>query len=209
MCNRYSSTKNEASLNLRKAVHQFLLAMRPNIAPTQTAPVLRIENDVPKLTDLTWGWKVKFGPLTNARAETASEKVFRDAWFSRHCLVPADGFYEWKTTPEGKQPYRFVLKSREVFWFAGLWQDDQFTILTAPSQGCVKPLHERQPIILAPDALDWWLSSDLRTGDEVIQRCAPTELMECYPVTKRMSSSRYVAPDCVEPVTIAQQELAL
>ena len=69
----------------------------------------------------------------------------------------------------------------------------------------MKPLHDRQPIILAADALDWWLSPDVRTGEEVIQRCTAPERMECYPVTKRMSSSGYVAPACVEQVTIASK----
>jgi putative SOS response-associated peptidase YedK len=92
MCNRYSSTKNDSSLNLRKAVHQFLLAMRPNIAPTQKAPVVLMDNAAPVVRDFTWGWTSQHGPVTNARAETAAFKMFKDAWRSRRCIVPQTDF---------------------------------------------------------------------------------------------------------------------
>ena len=210
MCNRYSSTKNEARLNLRIGALQLALTPRYNIAPTQTAPVVLMEDGRPLLRELRWGWQSPHGPVTNARAETAVYKMFRDAWQSRHCLVPADGFYEWKTMPDGKQPYRFVQRDRSLFWFAGLWQEVQFTILTAPAQGCVASMHDRMPIILNEPENEWWLlDSNACGGRDVIQRCAPTERMECYPVTRQMSNARYALPDCVEPIALAQQELLL
>src|SRR4051794_35273151 len=211
MCNRYAQTKRERQLKTDAlGQNTFALTPRYNIAPTQTAPVVLADNGSAVLKDFVWGWKTLFGPQLNARAETAAEKVFRDAWQLRHCIVPADGFFEWKQMPEGKQPYHFLPKSREGFWFAGLWQDDQFTILTAPAQGPVRSLHDRMPIILPDSEIDWWLADErVKTGDELIQRCASADLLDYFPVTRRMSNSRYAEPDCVEPIVLPQQELNL
>jgi putative SOS response-associated peptidase YedK len=208
MCNRYSSTKNEVSLTLRKAVHQFLLAMRPNIAPTQKAPVVLMENDAPVMRDYVWGWRSANGPVMNARAETAAFKMFKDALRSRHCLVPADGFYEWKTMSDGKQPYRFARKDDALFWFAGLWQEEQFTILTAPASGCVADLHDRMPVILKENDLEWWLfDSGNCDGKEIISRAASPEELHCYPVTRAMNNSRYTLPDCVQKISVEEKQL--
>jgi putative SOS response-associated peptidase YedK len=209
MCNRYSSTKNEVSLNLRKAVHQFLLAMRPNIAPTQKAPVLLMDNDAPVMRDLVWGWSSQHGPVTNARAETAAFKMFKDALRTRRCLVPADGFYEWKAMSDGKQPFRFVKRNGAGFWFAGLWENEQFTIMTAPARGCVAELHDRMPIILNESVLEWWLGNEAIEGKELIERATSPDDMECYPVTRRMSNSRYTSPDCIEKISLEEKQLGL
>lgn len=209
MCNRYSSTKNEASLNLRNAVHQFMLAVRYNIAPTQRAPVVLIESEKPVMRDLVWGWRSANGPVMNARSETAAFKMFKDALRTRRCLIPADGFYEWKNMSDGKQPYRFVKKNRETFWFAGLWQDDQFTIMTGPAKGCVAEMHDRMPIILNNEDLDWWLSDTAIEGKELIARAGTEKDLECYPVTRKMSNSRYILPDCIEKISVEEKQLGL
>ncbi len=210
MCNRYSSTKNEARLKLRLGELILLLTPRYNIAPTQKAPVVLIESNAPVARDYVWGWSSQHGPVTNARAETAAFKMFKDALSSRHCLVPADGFYEWKTMSDGKQPYRFARRDNALFWFAGLWQNEQFSILTAPSSGCVADLHDRMPIILNDNDLDWWLldSSD-STGKEIISRAASPEQLECYPVTRAMSNARHVLPDCIQKISVEEKQLGL
>jgi putative SOS response-associated peptidase YedK len=137
---------------------QAELVPRYNIAPTQMAPIARVMGAALRLEELRWGLDGHAGPVMNARTETASEKrLFKDAWREQHCVVPCDGFYEWKETPEGKQPYRFIRRDRSLYWFAGLWSIDRFTILTAPAQGCVTAMHDRMPVILRNDAIDWWL----------------------------------------------------
>ena len=149
MCNRYSVSKRELLLKTRHGLIQVGFEPRYNISPTQGAPVARVVDGGLRLNELRWGFDGFNGQsVMNARTETAHEKrMFRDAWRDRHCLVPCDGFYEWKDTPEGKQPYRFVLKSRDLYWFAGLWENDRFTILTVPAQGCVASMHDRMPAI--------------------------------------------------------------
>ena len=209
MCNRYSSTKNEVQVTLRHAVLKFMQAVRYNIAPTQRAPVVLVEGEKAVMRELVWGWSSQHGPITNARAETAAFKMFKESLQKRRCLVPADGFYEWKTMSDGKQPYRFIRHGGETFWFAGLWQGEQFTIMTAPARGCVAEFHDRMPIILRPDDLAWWVSDEVLDGIELIARAGTDEELECYPVTRRMSNSRYVAPDCIEKISIEEKQLGL
>jgi putative SOS response-associated peptidase YedK len=102
---------------------------RYNIAPSQRAPVIRLEHGLPVITELRWGlvpsWakdeKIAYS-LINARSETVAEKpAFRSAYKKRRCLIPADGFYEWQSLgPKLKQPWRFVRPDRQPFLFAGL-----------------------------------------------------------------------------------------
>ena len=106
--------------------------------------------------------------LINARCETVqSSPSFREAFKRRHCLVVADGFYEWKTIEGKKQPYHFRLKSGEPFGFAGLWENwtdkesgekvQSCTIVTTDANEVVAPIHNRMPVILGPDQFDRWL----------------------------------------------------
>src|SRR5436309_2363381 len=132
MCNRYSQTKDRIKLQTEMfSIVATESAKRFNIAPTQSAPVALLKDGALSLQELRWGFEGFNGQsVMNGRCETAHEKkMFRDAWTGRRCIVPADGFYEWKNTPDGKQPYRFVRRDRELYWFAGLWTDDRFTIL--------------------------------------------------------------------------------
>jgi len=209
MCNRYSSTKNEVQFTLRQAVLRFIQATQYNIAPTQKATIVRIENDVPVARELVWGWSSQHGPVTNARAETAAVKMFKDAFRERRCLVPADGFYEWKTMSDGKQPYRFIKRDGNTFCFAGLWQNEEFTIMTAPAKGCVAEMHDRMPIILDNEDLDWWMSDQAIDGKELIARAGTEKDLECYPVTRKMSNSRYILPDCIERISVEEKQLGL
>lgn len=208
VCNRYSQTKERIKLALEFAgILEFELVKRFNIAPTQEAQVVAVQDRDVTLLTLRWGFDGPAGPVTNARSETAHEKpMFRDACQRGHCLVPADGFYEWKNTPDGKQPYRFVLRTRESFWFAGLCEGDRFTILTAPSRGCVTPLHDREPVILRTDALEVWLLKKPWTPVDVIDRRISLDALECYPVARAMSNARNTGPECIEPIVLPQRE---
>jgi putative SOS response-associated peptidase YedK len=212
MCNRYSISKKQVRLESKLGELQIELDPRFNIAPTQEAPVARLRDGGLRLDSLVWGLEGFQGQLVmNARAETAHEKrLFREAWEQRHCLVPSDGFYEWRDTPEGKQPYRFVRRDRELFWMAGLWTAGRFTILTRDAAGCVQSMHDRMPVILGPATLDWWIECARPPAcAELVENAADTADLECYPVTRAMSNARHATPDCIEPFTLAQGELLL
>ena len=146
---------------------------RYNIAPTQTSFVVRERDGVRELAELRWGLLPKWAKSTgdgarmiNARSETVAVKpAYRAAFKSRPCLVVADGFYEWKKSEGGKQPFYITTKSRAPFAFAGLWEpkslaeQDTFTILTCTPNELCATVHDRMPVMLAREDFADWLSS--------------------------------------------------
>ncbi len=131
--------------------------------------------------------------LINARAETITEKPsFREAFKSRRCIIPASGFYEWQKKGTGaKQPFYFYLKEKDVFGFAGLWEEwlnkltgellETCTIITTEANEVLKPVHDRMPVILKPENYDEWLDAKLKDTSRL------QELLKPYPA-KEMSS---------------------
>jgi putative SOS response-associated peptidase YedK len=148
----------------------------------------------------------------NAKAETATEKpMFRDAFRRRRCLVPADGFYEWRREDMRKQPVYICMKDREPFAFAGLWehwenQDGQAiescTILTTEPNDLLKPIHNRMPVILDPKDYDLWLDPDVRDAGKpsALLGPYPPEDMAAFPVSLRVNNPRNDDPECIEPL---------
>jgi putative SOS response-associated peptidase YedK len=207
------------------------LAPRFNIAPTQDAPVVRAGRDggPPRLDMLRWGlipWWAKDvtvgARMINARAETAADKpAFREALRRRRCLVPADGFFEWRTTPDGKQPYCFRRADEAPFALAGVyerWRDRaagedapplrSFSILTTAANELVRPLHDRMPVIVEPEHFDRWLDPETQDPSAVDDLFEPTpaELMIAYPVTRRVNRPENDDASCVEPLAAEETE---
>lgn len=172
---------------------------RYNIAPTQEAPVVRYLADAKmrSLDNLRWGlvpfWAkdIKIGySLINAMAETVAEKpAYREAFKSRRCIVPADGFYEWqKLGPKEKQPYCIGMTDESPFGFAGLWErwhdkaggNDllSFTIITTTPNAVCAPIHNRMPAIVDPTCYGQWL------GDEKADRDALLAMLKPYPASR-------------------------
>lgn len=197
---------------------------RYNVAPTQYAPVI-ISNDEGKNKELaimrwglvpSWAKSADFGRnMINARAETLAEKPsFVDAFDDRRCLVPADGFYEWKADAVGskKRPVRFVVKTGELFAFAGLWEKWKqpdgngtlltYTIITTTANELVSQCHNRMPVILTPDTAKVWFR-DRRVGDanyESILQPFPAEKMDAYRVSSRVNSPANEGVELVKPI---------
>jgi len=150
--------------------------------------------------------------LINARAETAASKpAFRSAARYRRCLIPADGFYEWKTTPRGKQPYLVRLHGDRLFALAGLWDQWQSptgeiletcTILTVEPNSLMARIHNRMPLILPPEAYPIWLDPTVTQFDDLRDwlRPYPEEEMELVPVSSYVNAIHNEGSRCVEPV---------
>jgi putative SOS response-associated peptidase YedK len=150
--------------------------------------------------------------VINARSETASVKpAFKRLLAEQRCLVLADGFYEWQSGGKPRQPYRFRLKSRQPFAFAGVWgncagQEGRgeagFVILTTQANSLVRPCHDRMPVILGPQQHEAWLSpangSGFALGPNFFAPL-PAEEMECYRVTPKLNNPRFEGPECWEP----------
>ncbi len=228
MCGRYTLTTKVFRMKTYYGVdlvRDFPWTPRFNIAPTQMAPVVvRNDDGRTELKAMRWGlvpfWAKELSigsKMINARAETLAEKpAFREALKKRRCLVPADGFYEWKAKASGpKQPYRILLKDSDLFSFAGLWETwrdpanpdqavETFTIVTTAANEAVRPLHERMPVILEREREAEWLDAATGTAPARIQACLkapPSEAIRYYPVSVLVNSPRNDREDL-----IAEQE---
>jgi putative SOS response-associated peptidase YedK len=201
-----------------------------NIAPTQSIPIIRQNPKEPirELSLVRWGlipWFAKDASVSasmiNARSESVDTKpAFRDALKSRRCLVPADGFYEWKKMGKGKQPYCFEVGDKELFAFAGIWDRwkntegkviESCSILTTTPNALVSPVHNRMPVILDPDGYDLWLDPGMNDGRVVSDLLKPYDArqMHSYPVSTRVNQAANDDAECSAPVEIAQPQPSL
>jgi putative SOS response-associated peptidase YedK len=152
----------------------------------------------------------------NAKSETATTKpAFRDPLKFRRCLIPADGFYEWKRTAADKQPYCFEVNEGKLFAFAGLWDgwrdpSGEWTrtcsILTTTPNAVTSYVHDRMPVILAPDSYDLWLDPGMQNvaAISVLLKPYDARLMRCYPVSSRVNHVGNDDVECCRPVEIAE-----
>ena len=220
MCGRYNLiTDAQALVEFFHVRNRLELKPRYNIAPSQEVPVVRQSGAGRELALLRWGlippWAKdeRFGCRTiNARAETVAEKpAFRDAFRRRRCLIPATGFYEWRPSDGGKQPYNIRIGDGRLFAFAGLWErwrgeDDRTvescTIIVTNANRAVRPLHDRMPVILHPDDYGIWLDPGLRDASvlQPLLRPCPSNWITSYPVSRAVGNPANDGPECVRPV---------
>jgi putative SOS response-associated peptidase YedK len=219
MCGRYTLANTQ---KVAEAFAQFdipaNLPPRYNIAPSQPIAVVA-NNGQHKVEFFQWGlipsWAKdpKIGnQMINARSETLAEKPsFKNAYKRRRCLVLADGFYEWKKEEDGaKTPMYIRLASGDPFAFAGLWEIWQTaedavlscTIITTNPNELMAQIHNRMPVILAPDAYEQWLDPAERSPDQLngLLRPYPAELMTAYPVSRLVNSPQNDTPALIEPL---------
>ena len=188
-----------------------------NIAPKQPCLTIIAEPLHRTILPMNWGliphWskdKKIASKLINARAETVKNKPsFSESYIHRRCLVPADGFFEWKKEFQRKVPYPVALKTGELFAFAGLWdtwRDEQgqeiktFTILTTAANSLLAPLHDRMPVILKKADESAWLDPCLNDAAQVekIIGSFPSEKMTLYPVNSMVNSWKNDTPECIQ-----------
>ena len=220
MCGRFTLRTPAAVLIRQFGVDVGLqLALRYNIAPTQQVPVVRLAEQGRELVMMRWGlipsWAndLKIGAsLINARAETAAEKpAFRSAMKRRRCLIPADGFYEWRKAGKTKQPIYIRRADDQPFAFAGLWERwskqgapiESCTILTTAANERLKPLHDRMPVILAPNDYEVWLDRQTTEPAKLayLFEPFPVDELTAYPVNPVVNNARNETPECIQPVS--------
>ena len=189
-----------------------------NGAPSQDLLVLRRDPKTgeSRLGLLRWGliphwakdkkiaWK-----LINARCETVGKTAaFKDAYRQRRCLIPVDGFYEWKKIGDVKQPFLIAMQSGEPFTLAGLWENWKepatgewirtFTIVTTDANELVAQLHDRMPVIIAPADRERWMNPDEAPDD--LLRPYPADLMKMWPVSTKVNSPKNEGRELIEPI---------
>jgi putative SOS response-associated peptidase YedK len=194
---------------LREVPH---IGARYNIAPTQLLAVIRRPGELEQLRFglvPPWARDVSEGSrFINARSETvAKQPAFRDAFRQRRCLVVVDGFYEWSHAGKRKQPHLVHLTSGEPFALAGLWETwhsrdgevvESVAVITAPSKGAIAPLHDRMPIVLAPETYRAWLDPASPEPERLLEPSRMTEIV-AEAVSTAVNDARNDGPECVLP----------
>ncbi|PKP51920.1 MAG: DUF159 family protein [Bacteroidetes bacterium HGW-Bacteroidetes-1] len=184
-----------------------------NCAPMQWLPV--ITNDKPEtLQYLRWGLVPQWAKnsslaskMINSRAETIDQKhSFKNAFSKRRCLIPANGFYEWKSGIV-KQPYRFFVRGETLFAMAGIWEQwnqpdgvllQTFSIITTEANSLMKPIHNRMPLILSPEHEQTWLREQETDYLIPLLKPFPSDRMDYYAVSNKVNSAAIDEPSLIE-----------
>lgn len=225
MCGRFVSTKTPQQLADYFSVDELAVeGTQPNfnVAPTQSVLVVTEDEANHRVLDAyhwglvpSWAKDKKVGyRMINARAETVTDKpAFKRAFARRRCIIPADGFYEWKKAKDGKlkQPYFIHPTEEPVFAFAGLWErwhdkeggDDvrSCTIITGDPNEVASTIHDRMPVVLPREHWDAWLdpANDDIDALKALLVPAPAGGFAAYPVRTRVNSPKNNAEENLDP----------
>jgi putative SOS response-associated peptidase YedK len=214
MCGRYALHSSPEVVALAFGLAEVpAYAPRYNIAPTAKLLVVRKGSGGAQAAQVRWGLVPRWAKdpsmgarMNNARAETAAEKPsFREAFRRRRCLIPANGFYEWKAEGGIKQPYYIHPAGGVLFAFAGLWESwsdprggqpplETCAILTTDANQTMAAVHERMPVIVSPVEYSAWLS-----GGDIPLRACPDAAIAVRRVGRAVSSARNEGPELLEP----------
>ncbi len=221
MCGRFTQCALSDDIKRRFNLSEIDWEVIPryNIAPGQNVDVI-VMDGVRTLRKMRWGMVPSWAGdkkadyrMINARAETLARKpAFRHSFHNRRCLVPSDGFYEWKRDESEniKIPHRFTLRNEGLFAFAGLWdawgKDEgsmlhTFTIITTAANDTVRQIHDRMPVVLDPEHESEWL--DPASTVEVLSpllKPYPSEKISFYEVSRAVNHYANDGPECIEPV---------
>lgn len=220
MCGRFTLRQGAEDVARTFAVQTVLFEPEPrfNIAPTQTIGVVHEEGGPRTLDGFTWGLVPSWAKdpdigsrMINARAETLAEKpAFRAPLARRRCIIPADGFYEWKKEGPDRGPFHFTAPDGGLMALAGLWDEWRrpdgtplrtCTIITTAPNGVVGPVHGRMPAVLLPEAVRPWLDvRDVGAPDALdLLLPLPDTLLRAAPVSRHVNVPGNEGPECLAP----------
>jgi putative SOS response-associated peptidase YedK len=222
MCGRYAVEKldREYIQFMRDAMKAApkVPKSRYNVAPTQSAPILRIWDGKPKFDDVRWQlyeawWKdISRGPQINARADKVfTNSMYKHSMAKRRCLVLATGWYEWPKKPKSGLPHFIHKKDSAPVMFAGIWStyhsdekkihQDNFAIITTEAHKIIEPFHDRMPVIINPKDYDTWLDPECRNPLKLSKLLHPYKGrdLEAYTVSTYVNSPKNTGEECVRP----------
>lgn len=195
---------------------------RYNVAPSTQVALFHQDDDGLHAEPVVWGWAPHWAtgkpPAINARVETVSTgNYFRSIWKTGRALVPADGWYEWKTSPDNpklKQPYFIRLQGDQPLFFASLGQfprggaearkGDGFVILTGAADAGLTEVHDRKPLVLLPELARAWVdpATSLAEAEDIARyHVALADAFEWFPVSKEVGNVRNDYPGVIEPIS--------
>lgn len=222
MCGRFTQSQDVSAYIQTLVGNAEVPARRRryNIAPTDAVAVLVAGESGPAMEWMRWGlvypWdrdKEKPELCVNTRTESLMKRTFKNLLTTRRCLIPADGFFEWRKDPRRRVPIRYVVKGGGWFFFAGLYDDaadpekhtaHAFSIITCPPNELVQPVHNRMPVILPQGSEKIWLNPKIKEPEQLIALLGPypSSSMLSYEVSPAVNSVRNDTPDCVNPVVV-------
>jgi putative SOS response-associated peptidase YedK len=220
MCGRFTLHTPES--RIREAFHleqtrPLGLKPRYNIAPSQQVPIIRDTETRREMVMARWGLVLHWSKETktqystiNARIESVAEKpAYRTPFRRQRCLIPADGFYEWKIVNGNKIPHHIRLRNGDVFALAGLWDRwegegeilESCSIIVMPASDVMKSLHERMPAIIAPAHYDLWLDARITEKNEIMRylNSAPSSQLVAYPISPWVNTPKHDDERCIQP----------
>jgi putative SOS response-associated peptidase YedK len=202
MCGRFVLITDLSAIAEEFGVRDVSVQFSPsrNVSPGQHIPALIRRDNQNMMVAYLWGL-IPFwakdpsigAKLFNARAETVAQKPsFKNAFLRRRCLIPSDGFYEWKTEGKKKIPYTFSLKSGAPLVYAGLYEQwiapdkktvETCTIITTQANSVVEPVHDRMPVIVPKVAQELWLNPEIKEPSRLLDilKPYPADEMICKP----------------------------
>ncbi len=221
MCGRYTLNRRQEEIEMAFDIEKVVAdaVARCNVSPTQKVPVVLEREGERVLDGFRWGlipfWTKevnKSRPMINARAETIADKPYwKNCITRKRCIIPADGFYEWKKEGATKTPMFIHLSDSSVFGFAGLWDEWRSpdgevvrtcSIITTAANHAIAPVHDRMPVILRSEQMGDWLDPKNMKVEEVVSLLQPRrdDEIAMYAVSTRVNSPAYDGPDLLVPV---------
>jgi putative SOS response-associated peptidase YedK len=225
MCGRFTAKFEFSDIRVHWNPDRDLPKYTPrfNIAPEQispTIPVIVRNRGANECRLMHWGliphWAADpsiGNRMINARAETLTElPSFKPLVDRRRCIIPTDGFYEWRKEGKRKVPMWVHLKTKEPFALAGLWdvwrktdggKVESFTIITTEPNELIQPIHNRMPVILRQEDEEQWLDVSRTAFVKVrlLLKPIPASLMDAHDVSPIVNSAKYDGPECIQPVS--------
>ena len=207
MCGRYVITKPVSkTLGLVKTNIKVEDTDNFNAHPSQKLPVIKSYTNGKALENLDWGlipsWakdKKDFKPLINARVETLVEKIsFKILIQTSRCLVVADGYYEWKRIEKEKVPYFFQREDNDLIFFAGIFQDNKFCIITREASNEIKEIHNREPLIINKSQINNYLNIK-KNGMEILNAIKAPKI-KFHEITKDVNNPINNDPSLINPI---------
>jgi putative SOS response-associated peptidase YedK len=227
MCGRYASARSvddiASAFGIVTGDDDVAAAPDWNVAPTKPVTAVVERDGHRRLTTMRWGLVPSWADdpsvgsrMINARMETVADKpAYREALLRRRCLLPADGWYEWQSRPDGvRQPHYLAPDDGRLLAFAALWEtwlDAEgrplvtTTIVTGPAPPDLAHVHDRAPVLLTQPAWAAWLSADARAGVELL-RPTPAGAVVAHPVGPAVGDVRANGPQLTEPVAVDEQQ---
>lgn len=216
MCGRIVQKTNLGSIAVNLGLDDYNdsdFVPRYNIPPGSKILVLRDKANL-QFTYLQWGlipsWSKKREGISNARAESVAEKPsFKSAFRSRRCVIPVDGFYEWKREGESKKPFYFYVGKQSPFYLAGLWEQwmspekelvETCTIITTAADKFMSQVHDRMPVIIPDDQVVQWIGND--NPSYLMEMISPKSCgdLRLIAVSSKVNSTRVDDASCIEAI---------